>query len=351
MSKERDALRRQDLGISTAEDNLSSRNRTTTGDMSPNSLTTQQGGVSAMLSDASTDNTMSDTTAASGESMSKLTLYRRRFFRNKLAIVGLVIFLLLVLFSILGKHLTPWAFDDPDFLNLSTPPSGEHYFGTTNAGNDLFAQTAHGLGRSLIIAVTVSLATTILSSIIGAGAALYGGRVEKVVLTVIHFLLAIPTFLLIALLVSDSGGDWKVLIVVLIAFGWMYPARVIWSLSLSIRENDYVRAATYMGVGQLRIILRHLIPNIGSLLIIQFTLGVVSTVMSETALSFLSLGVKLPDVSLGTLLSSGTGAVQSAPWQFWFPAITLTLVTVSVAFIADGLRDALDPNSQSGGRA
>lgn len=282
---------------------------------------------------------------------SRLKLYTRRYFRNRKAVVGLGIFLLLVCLAVFGQYLTPWAFDDPDFLNISTGPSAEHWFGTTDAGNDLFAQTVHGLGRSLTIAVTVSFFTTLIAAIVGAGAALYGGWTEKIVLTIIHFGLAIPTFLLIALLVADSGGDWRMLIVVLIAFGWIYSARVIWSLSLSIREHDYVRAARYMGVSRPRIVVRHMVPNIGSLLIIYFVLGVVSTVNSETALSFLGLGVKMPDVSLGTLLSGGTSSMISSPWQFYFPAGVLTLLTVSMAFVADGLRDALDPNSKAGGTA
>ncbi|WP_448850962.1 ABC transporter permease [Corynebacterium sp. 335C] len=294
---------------------------------------------------------VADEKKAAARGMSRLTLYRRRFLRNRMAVVGLVIFGLLVLFALFGRFLTDWHYSEPDFAALSQPPSPEHWFGTSASGNDLFAQTAHGLGRSLIIAVTVSLGVSVLSAVVGAGAALYGGRVEKAILTLIHFLLAIPSFLLIALLVADSGGDWKLLIVVLIVFGWAYPARVIWAMALSVRENDFVRAAKYMGVGDFTTLTRHVIPNIGSLLIIQFALSVVSTVNSETALSFLGLGVKLPDVSLGTLLTVGTGALQSSPWQFWFPAAILTLLTTSMAFIADGLRDALDPNSNAGGRA
>ncbi len=282
---------------------------------------------------------------------SRLALYRRRFFRNKMAVVGLVIFGFLVFMSLFGGFFTQWDYRQPDFMNIATGPSPEHWFGTTDAGNDLFAQTVHGLGRSLMIAVSVSLAATIISALIGTAAALLGGAFEQIALTIIHFMLAIPSFLLIALLVADSGGDWKVLIVVLILFNWVYPARVIWALALSVKENDYVRAARFMGVGTFTTLTRHMIPNIGSLLIIQFTLSVVATVMSETALSFLGLGVKLPDVSLGTLLSVGAGALGSAPWQFYFPAITLTLLTVSMAFIADGLRDALDPNSKAGGKA
>ena len=121
----------------------------------------------------------------------KSRIYYRRFMRNKAAVAGLVIFFLLVLLALFGKFLSPWDYQEPDFMNLSTGPSSEHWFGTTDSGNDLFAQVVHGLGRSLTIAVPASIATTIISAIVGAGAALYGGSVEKVVLAVIHFLLAL----------------------------------------------------------------------------------------------------------------------------------------------------------------
>ncbi|WP_182050188.1 ABC transporter permease [Changpingibacter yushuensis] len=285
------------------------------------------------------------------KNLSKMALYRRRFMRNNTAVAGLIVFVILALFAIFGQYITPWDYQTPDFLAISQPPSAVHWFGTTGAGNDLFAQVSHGLGRSMIIAVVVSAATMLLSAFIGAGAAFFGGNVEKVILAVIHFMLLVPSFLLIALMVSGSGGNWIVLMVVLTLFGWMYPARVIWSLAISIREREYVSAARYMGVSSPRIIARHLVPNIGSLLIINFTLGIVSTVMSETSLSFLGLGVKLPDVSLGNLLTVGANSIRSATWTFWFPAGALMLLTISVALISDGLRDALDPNSSAGGRA
>ncbi|MCF2706647.1 ABC transporter permease [Arcanobacterium haemolyticum] len=288
---------------------------------------------------------------APAKTMSKMTLYRRRFLRNKSAVGGLIVFILLAIFAVAGPHITQWNYQDADFAAISMPPSPEHWFGTTGAGNDLFAQVAHGLGRSMIIAIVVSGLTTVIAAFIGAGAAFFGGRVEKVILTFIHFMLLVPSFLLIALMVAGSGGDWVILMIVLTAFGWMYQARVVWSLAISIREREYVAAARYMGVSSAKIVGRHLVPNIGSLLIINFTLGIVSTVMSETSLSFLGLGVKLPDVSLGNLLTIGANSVRSATWTFWFPAAALMLLTVSVALISDGLRDALDPNSSAGGRA
>jgi peptide/nickel transport system permease protein len=138
---------------------------------------------------------------------------------------------------------------------------------------------------------------------------------------------------------------------VLTLFGWMFSARVVWSLATSLREREYVHAARFMGVGRLRIVLRHLVPNIGSLLVVSFTLGVVAAVQAETALSFIGFGVQLPDVSLGTMLSDGATTISSAPWLFVVPAALVTLLTVSMALIGDGLRDALDPTSRSGGRA
>ncbi|MGW2478450.1 ABC transporter permease [Streptomyces sp. NPDC001571] len=275
-------------------------------------------------------------------------LYLRRFLRNRLAIAGVVILLLLLLFSSFGGLFTSYSYSDADFAALTQPPGAEHWFGTNQGGNDIYASAVHGLQRSLAIAVSVSVLTLVLAAVIGSGAAYFGGRVEKATLAVIHFLLIVPSFLILALVSHRLAGDWRVLIVVLTVFGWMSTARVIWSVSTSLRERDYVTAAEFMGVRPLRIIVRHIIPNLGSLLIVNLTLGVVATVLSETALSFLGFGVQTPDVSLGTMLAAGAGTVTSAPWLFAFPAGLVVLLTVSMTFIGDGLRDALDPTSVTG---
>ena len=283
--------------------------------------------------------------------MSKGALYTRRFFRNIPAAIGLGIFVLLVLFAVFGNLFAKYDYIELDFLALSKGPSAEHWFGTTSAGNDVYAMTVQGLRRSLMIAIIVSVGTTVISAILGALAAYLGGWWERVILWVIHFMLAVPAFLIVALVTNGSGGDWFVLAIMLVAIGWMMLARTVWTLSLSIRESEYVQAARYMGVGDFKIVLRHMIPNMASLLIINFTLGIVGAVNSETSLSFLGFGVQIPDISLGNLISSGSNVVTSAPWIFLFPGLILTLLTVSMAFVADGLRDALDPNSAAGGRA
>jgi peptide/nickel transport system permease protein len=309
-------------------------------------------GLQPTVDDLDTElSTAEERVAGRGRHLSRGRLYLRRFLRNKGAIAGVVVLALLVLFSLLGGLFTSYSYSDVDFTSLSAEPSPEHWFGTNGAGNDTYAQAVHGLQRSLIIAVSVSLLTTLISAFVGATAAYFGGRTERVVLGIVHFLLVVPSFLILALVSQKAGGDWRALIVVLTVFGWMYNARVVWSLSTSLREREYVQAARFMGVGPFRIVFRHLIPNIGSLLIVTFTIGVVATVQGETALSFIGFGVQPPDVSLGTMLSDGANTVTSAPWLFYVPAVLVTLLTVSMALIGDGLRDALDPTSRSGGRA
>ncbi|MGW0769117.1 ABC transporter permease [Streptomyces sp. NPDC002676] len=274
-------------------------------------------------------------------------LYLRRFARNRGALLGVALFALLVLFSVFGGLFTHFAYTDADFTALTQPPSAAHYFGTNQGGNDVLAESVHGLQRSLVIAVSVSVLTTVVAAVIGSGAAYLGGRVEKLTLAVIHFLLVVPSFLILALVSHRLAGDWRVLILVLTLFGWMSTARVIWSMSTSLRERDYVLAAEFMGVRPWRIVVRHIIPNLGSLLVVNLTLGVVTTVLSETALSFLGFGVQTPDVSLGTMLADGSGTITSAPWLFAFPAGLVVLLTVSMTLVGDGLRDALDPTSVS----
>ncbi|GAA5158394.1 ABC transporter permease [Pseudonocardia eucalypti] len=292
-----------------------------------------------------------EVTQRANRHLSRGRLYTRRFMRNRPAVAGLAILLLLVLFALFGGFLTPYTYADVDFANLTSAPSPEHWFGTNGAGNDTFAQAVHGLQRSLVIALTVSLLTTLVSAFVGAAAAYLRGSAEKIILGTIHFLMVVPSFLILALVSQKAGGDWRTLILALTVFGWMLSARVVWSLTISLREREYVQAARFMGVSSFRIVLRHLIPNISSLLIVSFTLGVVATVQAETGLSFIGFGVQLPDVSLGTMLSDGANTLSSTPWLFYFPAALVTLLTVSMALIGDGLRDALDPMSQSGGLA
>lgn len=223
-------------------------------------------------------------------------LIARRFFRQRSAVVGLIILLVLVFFALFGANIGKWAYDDPDFLALSAGPSASHWLGTDSGGSDLYAMVVRGLGKSLMIGIITSVATMAIASLLGTAISFFGGWVERVGMWLLDMLLVVPSFLLIAMIVRTANATtgWIWLIIGLTAFGWVGYARIIRTLTLSLRERDYVKAARFMGVGSFKIIVRHLMPNLASMIIINTVLGVVGAVNSETALSYLGLGVKRP---------------------------------------------------------
>lgn len=285
--------------------------------------------------------------------VSKRRLIVRRFCRNKPAVVGFVIFVLLALFAVVGPLIAQWSYDDPDFLALKQAPSGKHWFGTDVVGADMFALCVRGLGRSLMIGLIASIGITVIAAFVGTAVAFFEGWPERIGVWIIDMVLVIPTFFLLAIMVKGASGTngWLWLTAALMIFGWVGYARILRSLALSLREREYVAAAKFMGVRSFTILRRHMIPNLGSILIIHTVLGVVYAVEAETGLSFLGFGITPPDTSLGVLIRAGTGTLLTAPWMFLFPAGFLVALCFSMTMIGDGLRDALDPSSASGGRA
>jgi peptide/nickel transport system permease protein len=272
----------------------------------------------------------------------------RAFIRKPTAMAGLITLVLLFLTAYLGPHLDQWSYDQPDFTSFLAPPSGSHWFGTSQIGDDIFAQTMRGLQKSLIIGLLAGVTGTAIAAVVGSVAGYFGGWTNRVMIWLIDLLLVVPAFLFIAILSPlYIGRTWLLYVVLIAAFSWMITGRMVRGLTVSVSERDYVKAARYMGVPARRIIVRHVLPNIASLLIIDVALGVNSAVMTETSLSFLGFGIQPPDVSLGTLLSSGQSSATTQPWLFWFAAGLLVVFCLSVNFIGDGLRDALDPTSGS----
>lgn len=282
-------------------------------------------------------------------------IFRRRFLRNRSAVLGLVGFLLIVAFAIVGPYISPYDYTESDFLAFNSPPSANHWLGTTKDGSDVFAMTVEGLRKSLVIGLSVAGIQVAVAAVIGSAAAYFGGWFDRVALWVIDLLLVVPSFLLIAIVSqsvsAQSKGSIPTFILLLAVFGWMLSARVIRSMTLSVRNMEYVTAAKYMGVGAPTIIGRHILPNIASYIIIDGTLGVAVAVMSETSLSYFGFGVKPPQTSLGTLIAQSQGDVAVFPWTFVYPALVLVVLLVCVNLIGDGVRDAFDSSSKSGGRA
>lgn len=284
--------------------------------------------------------------AASNDRLSRGQLIRRRFLRNKTAVFGLCVIVFMFLFAFGGPFVSKWSYFENDFANLLSPPSAEHWFGTTQVGVDVFAQTARGLQKSLIIGILVAIFSTSLSAIVGSVAGYLGGKTDRALMWFVDLLLVIPTLLVLSILSRFyQGRSWLLLVVGLTVFDWMITSRVVRGQAMALRERDFVRAAKYMGVPTFRIIARHLLPNMASILIIAATLNVAGAVLAETGLSYLGFGVQAPDVSLGTLIAEGTGAALTYPWLFMFAGSILVITVISFSFIGDGLRDAFDPGS------
>jgi peptide/nickel transport system permease protein len=287
--------------------------------------------------------------AAPGATRTQLVL--RRFLRNRWAVFGLVCVLLLYALAFLGPLITPWDYAEQDYTGYLQPPSSQHWFGTTQIGEDVFAQTVRGLQKSLTIGLLVGLISTGLATLVGATAGYFGGWVDRALMWVVDLLLVLPSFLIIAILSpAFRGSTWLVFVVLLAAFGWMITARIIRGMTLSLREREFVLAARFMGVPPWRIISRHIVPNMASILIIDATITVGLAILLETTLSFFGFGVQPPDVSLGTLIASGTNSALTFPWLFLFSGGLLVLTVLSVNLIGDGLRDAFDPTAQRGRR-
>jgi peptide/nickel transport system permease protein len=281
-----------------------------------------------------------------GAGRRKLVL--RRFLRNKPAIGGAVVLIVLFVASFTLPPLLTYDYQQLDYTALLKPPSPKHPFGTTQIGQDVLAQTLRGLQKSLVIGVCVALFSTAIAATAGSVAGLLGGWTDRAIMWFVDLLLVVPSFIIIALFAPRTKGSGSIvlLIVLLAAFGWMISARIVRGLTLSLRDREFVKAARYMGAPTRTVILSHIIPNIASILIIDTTLSVGAAIMAETGLSFLGFGVQPPDVSLGSLIAAGTKSALTYPWLFLFAGGLLIITVLSANLVADGLRDAFDPSAK-----
>jgi peptide/nickel transport system permease protein len=250
---------------------------------------------------------------------------------------------------IIYKAITGWEYSGQDFTAFLSPPSASHWFGTTQIGGDVFAQTMRGLQKSLLIGLLVAVISTGLAAIVGSVAGYFGGWVDRALMWIVDLLLVVPSFILIAIVTPRLGQSARViwLIVLFSVFSWMISSRMVRGLTMSLRMREFVAAARYMGVSNWRIIVRHILPNVASILIIDTALNVAVAILGETGLSFLGFGIQPPDVSLGTLIADGTKSATTFPWLFLIPAGVLVLIALCANLTGDGLRDALDPGSRA----
>ncbi|GAA1001465.1 MULTISPECIES: ABC transporter permease [Nocardiopsidaceae] len=273
----------------------------------------------------------------------------RQLLGTRRVIIGLGMLVLLLAVAFIGPLLTGWDVGERDYTSLIDPPSPEHWMGTNRTGQDVLTQSTAGLQRSLLIGLLVALLSTAVAALVGSFAGYFGGLTDRGLMWIADLALVLPSFVVLAILSKHfvGNGGWLVLVILLAAFSWMVTSKMVRGLTISLREREYIHAARYMGVPPHKIILRHILPNMSSLLIADATIAVSTAIIGETALSYFGLGVQAPDISLGVVIADGSRFATTAWWMFMFPTLLLVVLVLAVNMIGDGLRDALDPQSKS----
>lgn len=268
-----------------------------------------------------------------------------RFLKNKLAAIGFCLLSIFVLAAIFAPFLSSYGRDSIDLMNIESQPSLRHLFGTDELGRDVFARLLYGGRISLGIAVSATVLQLLIGVTLGCISGFYGGWIDNTIMRIVDTIMCFP-FFVIAITVAALAGPsvWNVILIIGL-LQWTGVARIVRAEILSIKQSEFIEAARAMGLNSFEIIINHLLPNTLSPVIVNATLAVAQGILMEAGLSFLGLGVKQPEPSWGNILSAAQSMrVLQYEWWLWIPAGVLVFLSVlSINFVGDGLRDALDP--------
>ena len=266
-----------------------------------------------------------------------------RFSKNRLAMAGGVVVIILFLIAIFADLISPYDPDEIDRRHILEPPSSEHILGTDDLGRDILSRMIYGSRISLSVGFVAVGISTIIGIIFGAIAGYYGGWIDRIIMRFIDVMLSIPTFFLILAVIAFIGpGIWNIMIVIGLT-SWMGVARLVRAEFLSLKEREFVLAARALGASDMRIIFRHILINSMAPVFVSAVLGVASAILVESALSFLGIGVQPPTPSWGNILTLGKDNIEIAWWLSVFPGIAILITVLSYNLVGEGLRDALDP--------
>ena len=272
----------------------------------------------------------------------------RKFMSNRLAVVGLAIFSIIILASVFAPLLTPW---DPTKINLRAmlqSPSWEHWLGTDKTGRDVFARLLYGGRISILVGLGSAVASAIIGVIVGCYAGYVGGWFDSICMRISEIIMAFPELILVLMLVSILGQSLSNIMIIFILGGWCGIYRLARASMLSLREEEYVQALRSFGLSVPLICFKHILPNALGPIMVNITLSTAAFILAEAGLSFLGLGVPMSIATWGNILNvaQDLGVLQDN-WWIWLPVgTTISLFVLSVNFIGDGLRDATDPTQQ-----
>jgi len=269
--------------------------------------------------------------------------FRRRFLKNRFALAGCVLVLSLFVVSLLAPWLAPYDPNAIDLKNILAPPTAAHWFGTDQLGRDVCSRMIWGAGISLKVGFVATGIAIVIGTILGAVAGYYGGWVDGLIMRFVDIMLCFPTFFLIlAVIALLEPSIWNIMIIIGIT-GWMGITRLVRADFISLKQRDFILAARAIGAGDLRIIFVHMLPNAMASILVTATLGVAGAILTESALSFLGIGVQPPTPSWGNILTAGKDNIDIAWWLSLYPGLAILLTVLGYNLLGEGIRDSLDP--------
>ncbi len=271
----------------------------------------------------------------------------QKFLSNKLAIVGLIIVLLMILSAIFAPLLATYDPNKIDMTKLNQAPGGDHIFGTDSTGRDLYSRLLYGGRISILIGITSALTTSIIGTIFGLIAGYFGGKIDVLLIRISEVLQSFPMIILVMVLVTILGPSVSNMILVFTLIGWMTVFRIVRNEVLRLREETYVAVNKAFGISDFIIMFRDILPNTLSPIIVATTINIAYFILQETGLSFLGLGVPTNVPTWGTIINAAKSitVIQMYKWQWIIPGLFISLFVMSINFLGDGLRDALDPRN------
>lgn len=264
------------------------------------------------------------------------------FIRNKLAVFGLILLVIIFLMALFVPVLSQYSFSEQTGV-YNSAPSLTNWFGTDNLGRDVFVRAWYGARISLLIGMSAALIDVVIGVLYGSVAGVVGGQTDNVMMRICDILTAIPNLLVVIMLLVVMGQGLVTMIIALSITGWVRMARIVRGEVLSIKNQEYVLAARTLGANTKHLIFKHLIPNAMGSIIVTMTLTIPGAIFAEAFLSYIGLGVTPPTASWGTMASEGNEAILTAPWRLFFPALLISITIFAFNAVGDGLRDALDP--------
>ncbi len=266
--------------------------------------------------------------------------------RNKLAMIGTIVAIAMILASIFANFITPYSPSKIDFTNMTKPPSWKHLMGTDKMGRDLFAQVLYGGRISIYVGVVGAILGSAVGMILGCIAGWFGGKIDAFLVRLSEIFLTFPNMILVLILVAFVGQGVNNLIFIFFITGWMTPFRMIRNEFLSLREETYVEVCKAFGISDLSIMFKHILPNTISPIMVATTINIANYILQEAGLSFLGLGVPITVPTWGNIMNAARSieVIRNYWWMWFFPGLVISIFVLAVNFAGDGLRDVLDPN-------